>query len=65
MADEPNPGVRREQRISDEGLMRLEKQFQSGVNISTAVLRQWVKRYGEPARALIKKYEKFSDELDR
>ena len=64
MAKESTPGVSREQGISDKGLLRLEKQFQSGVNINAMVLKQWIKRYGEPARVLIKKYGKFSDELD-
>lgn len=64
MTKEIKPGVSREQRISDEGLLRLEKQFQSGVNVNAMVLKQWIKRYGEPARALIKKHGKYSDELD-
>lgn len=56
-ADEkPVPGVSRQQRISDEGLLRLEKQLQSGIRISTAVLQQWIKRYGDDARVIIKKY---------
>jgi hypothetical protein len=50
----PDPGVSREQRISDEGLKRLEKQFNSGVKPSSMVLKQWIKRYGESARDLIK-----------
>jgi len=52
----PVPGVSREQRISDEGLKRLEKQLQCGVNISEQVLNQWLKRYGAAARNLIAKY---------
>lgn len=52
----PNPGVSREQRISDDGLHRLEKQLQSGVRIARPVLLQWVKRYGEPARAIIEQH---------
>ena len=57
------PGVSREQRISDEGLMRLEKQLRSGINISEQVLAQWVKRYGDDARDLIIKYHTHSDIL--
>jgi len=57
------PGVSREQRISDEGLMRLEKQLRSGINISEQVLAQWVKRYGDDARDLILKYRANSDIL--
>lgn len=50
------PGVCREQRISDEGLQRLQKQLQHGVNINHQVLRQWIKRYGDAARDLLKDY---------
>jgi len=54
MAD---PGVSREQRISEEGLKRLEKQLSLGVRINTDVLKQWVRRYGDAARKLLKKYD--------
>ena len=37
----PNPAYPCEQRISDEGLQRLQKQLQSGVRISDRVLQQW------------------------
>ena len=39
MTKETKPGVSREQRISDEGLLRLEKQFQSGVNVNAMVFK--------------------------
>jgi len=52
------PGVSREQRISDEGLNRLQKQLQSGVRISEPVLQQWIKRYGDAAKNIIQKYRK-------
>ena len=58
MNDDYNPGISREQRISDEGLKRLQKQFQSGVRISDAVLQQWIKRYGDAAREIIQRYRK-------
>ena len=51
-----DPGVSREQRISAEGLARLEKHLKSGSKISNQVLRQWVKRYGDSAENLLKKY---------
>ena len=60
----PDPGVSREQRIADEGLKRLEKQFNSGVKINSMVLKQWIKRYGEPARVLIKKHDRYTRDLD-
>jgi hypothetical protein len=60
----PDPGVSREQRISGEGLKRLEKQFNAGVKISSTVLKQWIKRYGEPARVLVKKYDRYTSDLD-
>jgi len=52
----PSPGVSREQRISDDGLARLQKQLDSGVRIAKPVLQQWVKRYGEAARQLIEQH---------
>ncbi|MCW9013895.1 MAG: IS66 family transposase [Gammaproteobacteria bacterium] len=61
---DPDPGVSRANRISDEGLERLEKQLARGARISRPVLAQWIKRYGEPARNIIKKYDCYSAELD-
>lgn len=52
----PEPGVSRDNRISDDGLLRLQKQLDEGRKISRVVLAQWVKRYGEPARAMLEKY---------
>ena len=54
---ESKPGVSREGRISEEGLQRLERQLQRGARIGESVLSQWIKRYGEPARSLIQKYQ--------
>ena len=50
------PGVSRSDRISDEGLRRLERQLDSGAKMKPAILQQWVKRYGEAAEKLIQKY---------
>lgn len=52
----PTPGVSRGERISDEGLQRLERQLQRGARISRLVLDQWIRRYGEAARDIIDKY---------
>ena len=59
-----SPGVSREQRISDEGLIRLDKQLQVGSRISLMVLQQWVRRYGDAAREIIKKHDVYRPELD-
>lgn len=61
---QPAPGVSRPERLSEEGLARLENQLKAGVNISPLVLAQWIKRYGEPAVAIIKKYQFDMPELD-
>jgi len=61
----PTPGVSRSDRLSDEGLTRLEKQLESGVNISSQVLAQWIKRYGDPAREIIKRHHHYRPEFDR
>jgi hypothetical protein len=60
----PIPGVSRTGRLSAEGLKRLEKQLDSGVKISTEVLAQWIRRYGDSARLIIKKYKQYRPELD-
>jgi hypothetical protein len=56
MEKKPVPGVSRSARISDEGLLRLEKQLSSGTRMAQAILRQWVHRYGDEALQLILKY---------
>ena len=60
----PNPGVSRERRISTTGLERLERHLQGGARIGRAVLAQWIKRYGEPARELIKQYGQYGEDLE-
>lgn len=57
-----DPGVSREKRISNEGLARLEKQLELGMNIKAEVLQQWVRRYGDDARELLKKYHRELDD---
>ena len=57
-----DPGVSREKRISDEGLARLEKQLKLGIKNSEPVLQQWVRRYGDAARDLLKKYHREIDD---
>jgi len=60
----PNPGVSREDRLSDEGLLRLEKHLISGPKMSRVVLMQWVRRYGDAARELIKEHGQYSNDMD-
>ena len=60
----PSPGVSRSERLSTEGLTRLENQLKAGVLISPMVLAQWIKRYGKPAVEIIKKYQRDSHEPD-
>ncbi|TNG02081.1 MAG: hypothetical protein EP297_01530 [Gammaproteobacteria bacterium] len=60
----PSPGVSRQDRISDDGLQRLERQLARGARINTPVLAQWIRRYGEQAREIIKRHGQYSTELD-
>ena len=60
----PVPGVSRQDRLSGDGLARLEKQLEAGLNISSQVLAQWIKRYGNPAREIIKKHDRYHSGLD-
>jgi len=59
----PSPGVERNERISNEGLQRLETHLQRGTKISDVVLAQWIRRYGDSARALIKHHGQYHNEL--
>jgi hypothetical protein len=61
----PVPGVSRSDRISEEGLARLDKQLESGMNITSQVLAQWINRYGDPAREIIKRHDCYSPDFDR
>ena len=62
--EKPTPGVSRTSRISGEGLQRLDTQLQRGGNISTQVLSQWIRRYGDDARKIIKHHQQWREELD-
>ena len=64
MPDSPAPGITRENRISGEGLVRLEKQLQRGARISDAVMAQWIRRYGEAAREVMRRAGCYHDGLE-
>lgn len=57
LVSKSTPGVTREQRISNEGLVRLEMHLRAGTKINAQVLPQWVKRHGEDAGVLLKQLE--------
>jgi hypothetical protein len=61
----PRPGVSRADRLSDEGLQRLQRQLASAMRVSEPVLLQWVRRYGEPAVILIEAHGRMSHALRR
>ena len=54
----PDPGVSRKERITEEGLQRLEKQLRNGSKMQPQVLEQWIRCYGNAARDLINRYSK-------
>lgn len=58
------PGISRNERLSDEGLARLEAQLERGSQISDAVLMQWLRRYGEPAREIIRRHGRYTPALE-
>jgi hypothetical protein len=58
------PGVSRADRLSQEGLDRLDRQLANAGQVSDAVLSQWIRRYGEPARALIRRHGRYHDDLE-
>jgi len=59
----PNPGVARDARISDEGLQRLAAHLEGGAKISDMVLAQWIRRYGDAARELLKRHGAYHKDL--
>lgn len=59
----PVPGVSQQDRDIAERLSRLEQQLVAGT-ISRAVLKQWVRRYGDAARKLIVRYEQWGADLE-
>ena len=65
MVKKVEPGISRAERIADVGLDRLEKQLESGIKISSPVLAQWIKRYGDSARRIIKKHQCYQEAFDR
>ena len=60
----PQPGIRRADSDAAEGLRRLQDHLQNGAAISDQVLVQWIRRYGDPARCLIKRYGRYRAQLD-
>jgi hypothetical protein len=60
----PAPGISRDQRISEEGLQRLERQLRCGAQISDMVLAQWIKRYGAPVIALLQRYDRYPQDTE-
>ena len=58
------PGITRDNRLSDKGLARLENQLERGSQISDAVLSQWIRRYGDAARDLIRSYGRYSEVVE-
>ena len=62
--EHPVPGIARTDRLAAEGLERLARQLAHGSQISDAVLAQWLRRYGEPARVLIKQYDRYHAGLE-
>lgn len=65
MTDKQNkPGISRHDRLSDEGLARLNKQLDGGSQISDQVLSQWIRRYGDSAREIIRKHGRYKVALE-
>jgi hypothetical protein len=58
------PGISRDNRLSDEGLARLENHLKRGSQISDAVLSQWIRRYGDPARELIRRHGRYTETVE-
>lgn len=62
--DRPIPGVSRQQRLTEEGLQRLHKQLSGGAAMTDTVLAQWIRRYGDAARDIIRHANRYHDAFD-
>jgi hypothetical protein len=58
------PGIGRDERISGAGLQRLGQILARGGQVSDAVLAQWIRRYGESARTLIREAGRYHAGLE-
>ena len=58
------PGISRTDRISDTGLQRLEELLARGGQVSDVVLAQWIRRYGDAARDVIRNAGRYRDALE-
>ena len=58
------PGISRDERISAEGLQRLARQLEHGSQIGNPVLTQWIRRYGESAREIIRRHGRYHEGLE-
>ena len=62
--ERPTPGIAREARISDEGLARLDRQLARGAQPGDPVLTQWIRRYGDAARDIIRAHGHYHPGLE-
>ena len=62
--NKPDPGVSRAQRLSEEGLSRLQKHLQANTRMNDMILAQWIRRYGDAARELIRQHGRYIDAFD-
>jgi hypothetical protein len=58
------PGVSRREPLSGEGLARLQAHLECGSQISDAVLSQWIRRYGDAARTVIRQHGRYTEALE-
>ena len=60
----PEPGVGQRNRSTADGLARLAIHLERGERISDMVLRQWIRRYGDDARELLRRHDRYHDSLE-
>ncbi|HHZ88696.1 MAG TPA: hypothetical protein EYN26_05225 [Chromatiales bacterium] len=60
----PSPGISRENRVGEEGLSRLRAHLERNAGINPIVLTQWIRRYGDDARQLLKEFDRYSEAME-
>ncbi len=64
LENKPKPGVTRPHRLSDEGLLRLQNHLQNSTHMKDMILAQWIRRYGDAARELIRQSGRYIEAFD-
>lgn len=64
MTTKPRPDAFPKRTTTDDGLAQLEKQLRTASAISESVLLQWIRRYGEAARVIMRRHGRNPEDIE-